>query len=127
MRAAAAHSDLSSRELLSLVTASAAAILRMPDRGDFHVGQRADCLIVRAGSDPYGTLLETDRNAVRAVVRGGAPAIADPDFADWFEQCGVATVPVCLDGRPKLLARHLARPDLATLEPGLEIDGAVRG
>ena len=39
---------------------------------------------------------------LRAVVRRGAPFIADPDFADWFDALRVAFVPVCLDGVPKL-------------------------
>jgi hypothetical protein len=49
------------------------------------------------------------------------PRIADPDFAGWFEAAGVETVPVMLDGRPKLLAKALADPALLALEPGLEL------
>jgi hypothetical protein len=47
------------------------------------------------------------------------PRIADPDFADWFDVAGVATVPVMLDGKPKLLAKALADPALVEMEPGL--------
>jgi hypothetical protein len=46
--------------------------------------------------------------------------MADPDFAEWFEVAGIATVPVMLDGRPKLLAQALADPALLAIEPGLE-------
>jgi hypothetical protein len=49
------------------------------------------------------------------------PRIADPDFAEWFAATGMETVPVTLDGRPKLLARPLADPALIALEPGLEL------
>lgn len=124
LRAAAAQSDLSSRELLRLVTACARDILRMAGCGGLDVGQQADCVILRAGVDPYDTLLETGRGDVRAVVRGGVPLIADPDFAGWFAWCGVATVPARLDGRQKLIARQLVRSGRAAPEPGLEIDRA---
>lgn len=54
------------------------------------------------------------------MVRDGVPRIADPDFAAWFAAAGVDTVPVTLDGKPKLLAAALAEPALLALEPGLE-------
>jgi cytosine/adenosine deaminase-related metal-dependent hydrolase len=124
LRVAAVHSELTPRELLRLVTADASTVLRLPECGSLELGQQGDCVILRAGPDAYGTLLDTSRGAIRAVVRGGVPVIADPDFADWFAHCGVATVPVRLDGRPKLLAERLVRPEAVALEPGLEV---VRG
>ena len=45
------------------------------------------------------------------IARDGVPLLADPDFADWFAHAGVATVPIRLDGRPKLMAASYARPD----------------
>ncbi|KLB15782.1 hypothetical protein SM40611_17260 [Xanthomonas hortorum pv. gardneri] len=54
------------------------------------------------------------------MIRDGAPRIADPDFANWFEAAGIQTVPVLLDGRPKLLDARLAEPAVLVLEPGLE-------
>jgi cytosine/adenosine deaminase-related metal-dependent hydrolase len=124
LRVAAVHSELTPRELLRLVTADASRVLRMPECGSLDLGQQADCVIVRETTDPYGTLLDTNRSAIRAVVRGGVPVIADPDFADWFVHCGVATVSVRLDGRPKLMAESLARSAAIALEPGLDV---VRG
>ena len=121
LRVAASHSSLSSRELLRLVTADASRILGLPECGGLSAGLQADCLIVRTGTDPYATLLDTARSAIRAVVRGGVPMIADPDFADWFSYCAVETVAVRLDGNAKLMARKLARPEITGLEPGLEI------
>ena len=55
-----------------------------------------------------------------SAVGDGVPRLADPDFAGWFDAAGVETVPVMLDGRPKLLAKGLADAELVALEPGLE-------
>jgi cytosine/adenosine deaminase-related metal-dependent hydrolase len=119
---AAAHSDLSPRALLSLVTGRNAEVLGLKHCGALELGQHADCVIVRSGGDPFEALLASGRGSLRAVVRGGAPLIADPDFAAWFEQCGIATVQALLDGRPKLIAKQLLRPDMIAIEPGLEIE-----
>jgi cytosine/adenosine deaminase-related metal-dependent hydrolase len=121
LRVASLHSDLSPRELLRLVTRDAARILRLPDRGALDADERADCAIVRAGGDPYRSFLDASRADIRAVVRGGAPVVADPDFAEWFAHCGVEVTRMRLDGRPKLMARPLARSSAIALEPGLEI------
>ena len=123
LRVAAEQSDLAPADLLALVTTAASRVLAWPEVGGLDPGQRADLLIVRdPGSDPYQALLDTRRSAIRAVVRGGAPVITDLDFAEWFAVCGVGTVQVVLDGRPKLLARALLGPDgAAALEPGLEL------
>jgi hypothetical protein len=93
----------------------------MPDVGGLNPGQCADLVIVRADhGDPYQALVGLRRADIRAVVRDGQPAVADPDLAGWFAASGVETVPATLDGRPKLLARSLARPDAIELEPGLD-------
>jgi cytosine/adenosine deaminase-related metal-dependent hydrolase len=111
---------LSHRELLRLITTGAASVLRLP-APRLEPESPGDCLILHATHDPYETLLAARRADIRAVVRGGAPMIADPDFADWFAHCGVATCAVELDGRPKLMAAFLARPDVIALEPGLSV------
>lgn len=121
LRVAAAHSDLCPRELLRLVTFDASWILRLPERGSLDFGQTGDCVIMRSGDDPYAALIDTSRSEIRAVVRGGAPIVADPDFAEWFAHCGISVVRARLDGKPKLLAERLARPEIVALEPGLEI------
>jgi cytosine/adenosine deaminase-related metal-dependent hydrolase len=120
LRVARLHSDLSPTELLRLVTCDAARILRLADRGTLAIGQRADCVIVRAEADPYQSFFDAGRAEIRAVVRGGAPIVADPDFAQWFAHCAVDVTPIRVDGRPKLMARPLARPSAMALEPGLE-------
>jgi cytosine/adenosine deaminase-related metal-dependent hydrolase len=111
---------LSAAQLLALVTTQAASILRLPARGALQPGAHADLLIVEdLGGDPVRSLVGIERSQLRAVVRDGVPQIADPDFAEWFAVTGVETVPVKLDGKPKLLAKHLADPALIALEPGL--------
>ncbi len=118
LRTAAAQSDLSHLEILRLVTSGAARVLRLPVP-NLEPESAGDCLILHATRDPYETLVAARRADVRAVVRGGVPMIADPDFAEWFAHCGVATCAVVLDGRPKLMAAFLARPDVIALEAGL--------
>ncbi|MDQ7759422.1 amidohydrolase family protein [Xanthomonas sontii] len=121
LRLAAAH-GLDATQALRLATTAAADILRVPDRGHLAPGAHADLLIVAdRGGAPAQSLVGLPRSALRAVVRDGRPRIADPDFAPWFAASGVDTVPVTLDGVPKLLATDLADPALLALEPGLEV------
>jgi len=121
LRIAAAHSDLTPVELLRLVTHNASRVLALPEVGGLDPGQHADLVIARAGAtDPYRALLNLRRSDIHAVVRDGVPAIADPDFAEWFAVCDVPTTHVTLDGRPKLIATALlGPPGAAALEPGL--------
>jgi cytosine/adenosine deaminase-related metal-dependent hydrolase len=121
MRGIAARGELGPRQLLGLVTADAARILRLPGRGSLAPGVRADLVIVEdRGGHAESSLTGIRRSDIRAVVRDGVPRIADPDFAEWFAATGVDAVPVTLDGKPKLLAAPLADPALLALEPGLE-------
>lgn len=116
----AGRTGLCASSLLALVTTHAARILRTAGRGELTHGAHADMVIVedRGGPAPR-SLLGASRAELRAVVRGGLPRIADPDFAGWFAAAGVDTVAVTLDGRPKLLDRTLADPAVLALEPGL--------
>jgi cytosine/adenosine deaminase-related metal-dependent hydrolase len=125
LRGVVATDTLGAREALALATTGAARILRLPRYGRLADGAHADMLIVADhGGDAARNVVGIDRSRIRAVVRDGVPRIADPDFAEWFDAAGVETVPVTLDGRPKLLARVLADPALLALEAGLEL--AVR-
>ena len=117
---AAVVGGLDAAALLSLVTVAAADVLRLPARGRLALGGPADLVIVEdRGGEPATSLVGLRRAELRAVVRGGLPCVADPDFADWFDAAGVDAVPVTLDGRPKLMAASLAEPALLALEPGL--------
>jgi cytosine/adenosine deaminase-related metal-dependent hydrolase len=113
---------LSPGQLLRLVTADAARILRLPAHGNLLPGAYADMVIVEdLGGDEARSLVGIERSQLRAVIRQGVPRIADPDFAEWFAMAGVEAVPVMLDGKPKLLDRALADPSLIALEPGLDL------
>ncbi len=122
---AATQSDLSSAELIYLATTAGSRALGLPRVGGLQPGQYADMLIVRAdGGDPYASLIGLRRRDIRAVVRGGLPALADLDFAELFQICGIKSVKVELDGRPKLAAATLLGPEGATaLEPGFTVLG----
>lgn len=127
MSGIAARGELSPDQLLGLVTSQAARILRLPSHGSLAPGVPADLVIVEdRGGDARCGLVGIERSQIRAVVRHGVPRIADPDFAGWFEVAGMETVPVTLDGKPKLLAKPLADAALVALEPGLELVAAHR-
>lgn len=114
--------ELGAWQLLELVTSRAAQILHMPLRGSLSLGAMADMVIVEdLGGVEARSLVGVHRSQLRAVVRNGLPCVADPDFAEWFAAAGVETVPVMLDGQPKLLAKSLAEPACLALEPGLEL------
>ena len=118
---------LQPQQLLGLVTTDAARILHLPERGHLAPGAHADLVIVEdRGGDPLRSLLGIARSQVRAVVRDGAPRIADPDFAHWFAALGIDALPVMLDGRPKLIDSALADDALFALEPGLSADAVAQ-
>lgn len=126
LRLALDRYGLTPTQLLGLVTRDAARILGLAGRGRLSPGAHADLLIVEdRGDDPVRSLLGITRSEIRAVVRDGRPLIADPDFAHWFVASGLDTVPVTLDGRPKLLDRRLADTALLSLEPGLALDATT--
>ncbi|AKK64427.1 amidohydrolase family protein [Xanthomonas oryzae] len=117
----ASASGLARDLLLGLATSEAARILRMTTRGRIAPDATADLLIVRdRGGEPASSIIGCERSDLRAVIRDGKPRIADPDFAPWFDAAGISTVPVLLDGRPKLLDATLADPAVLALEPGLQ-------
>ena len=123
MRAAASHSRLQARDLFRLVTRDAREIFRLPDRGRLEQGDRADLLILRDDGDPYRSLLAARRADIRAVVRNGLPVLADPDFAGWFADAGVATTDIVVDGCPRLMAADVADAAALALEPGITAKG----
>ncbi|HEX7581345.1 MAG TPA: hypothetical protein VF580_15210 [Thermoanaerobaculia bacterium] len=99
-------------QLAALVTSHAARIVKVPEAGGLAPGQLADVIVLRdRGIDPAAALVSSRRADLRAVVRGGVPAIADPDFAPWFEAAGERTVYILLDGDPKLCAERYLRKE----------------
>ena len=122
LRVAAAQEALSPAELFRLVTTDGGRILRCPEVGGLAPGQRADLLVVADdGGDPHRRLLALERGDIRAVVRGGLPAIADPDLAEWFGRLEIESRSATLDGRAKLLAKAIANAEAIRFEPGLEL------
>ena len=122
MRGILLRGELDPAQLLEIATTVAARILRMPGHGGLSPGDHADLIVVRDDGDAGPrTLAGLRRSEIRAVVRDGRPCIADPDLAEWFALAGIDAVPATLDGKPKLLARWLADPEVAMLEPGLEL------
>jgi cytosine/adenosine deaminase-related metal-dependent hydrolase len=118
LRIAAEVSGLDAPTLESLVTAVAAQLLRLPDRGVLQVGARADLVILPAGMP----LLQATRADVRLVMLDGRVRLADEDYA------AVASrwVRVRIDGRPKLLESATAAllRDAKLREAGLEFPSA---
>ena len=126
MRGVIERGELGARQLFDIATIAGARILRMPGHGRLAPGDRADLIVVADdGRGAQRTPAGLRRADLRAVVRDGAPCIADPDFAEWFALAGVDAVPATLDGKPKLLARWLADPAVVALEPGLELEADV--
>jgi cytosine/adenosine deaminase-related metal-dependent hydrolase len=104
--------------LESVVTRSAAALLRMPDRGSLAVGARADLLILPAGMP----LSRATRADIRLVVLGGRALYADPDYAHLMAPASHWAA-VRVDGVPKMLESGLAAAlsAAALSENGLDI------
>ncbi|HEV2471276.1 MAG TPA: amidohydrolase family protein [Chthonomonadales bacterium] len=127
LRVAERHSDLTAAELFRLATTGSARTIRMPRSGALAQAWLADLFLARdRGGCPYSQLLQLRRRDLRAVVRAGTPAIADPDLEVWFRACGIEPLAVILDGAPKLMDPRYAGPAGAlALEPGLELGHTV--
>jgi cytosine/adenosine deaminase-related metal-dependent hydrolase len=123
MRAAAAAAPVSAAEILRMVTAAPARLLRLHDAGHLSPGARADLLIVPpARSDAAAALLATRRADVALVTIGGRALVAAPRFAPLFAARGHESRPIVVDGTEKIvdarLAKTLARSPIK--EPGVE-------
>ncbi|MDR7271552.1 cytosine/adenosine deaminase-related metal-dependent hydrolase [Pelomonas saccharophila] len=97
----------SEERLETWVTADAARLLGLHDRGRLEPGLRADLIALPPGLP----LSRATRADLRLVVVAGRPLYADADLGE-----ALGLVPVRVDGRPKALAPHLLLP-----EPGLEL------
>ncbi len=116
MKVLAEVSDLTPREIVSLVTTGGARILRLKERTG-----AADFFVLAAQDrDPFDAILQSTRASLRLVVHGGHPVIGDPDFQPLFAAGEVEVHSITLDGVSKLIAARLLEgldPDLR--EPGL--------
>ena len=116
MKVLAEVSDLTPREIVSLVTTGGARILRLKERTG-----AADFFVLAAQDrDPFDAILQSTRASLRLVVHGGHPVVGDPDFQPLFAAGEVEVHSITLDGVSKLIAARLLEgldPDLR--EPGL--------
>jgi cytosine/adenosine deaminase-related metal-dependent hydrolase len=87
-----------------MVTADAARLLRLKDRGSLEVGARADLLVIPAGS----SLFEISRSDVRLVTLDGVARYGDAYYVSSVSpQSRWAALVV--DDREKMLDHELAR------------------
>lgn len=97
-------------ELVRFITRDAADILRLTNLGEIQVGAQADLLILPAPqTEPARDLLQFSRVDMQLVLIGGKPRYGDLAMVDVFSHTNVATEKIRLDGKPKLLARNIAR------------------
>ncbi|HEX5421761.1 MAG TPA: amidohydrolase family protein [Gammaproteobacteria bacterium] len=118
LRAAHEAAGLDAEALEALVTADAAALLCLPDRGVLRAGALADLVVLPAGMP----LFDAARADVRLVAVGGNPLYADADYAE-IVRPAAEWAAVSVDGRSKKLESSLAAAlsAAALSESGLEL------
>jgi cytosine/adenosine deaminase-related metal-dependent hydrolase len=124
LRAASMAADLSPEELLRMVTAAPARILRLEVAGSIEPGLPADLTIVPAlAHEPGAALLRASRRDLRLVVIGGRPVVGAPELSQVFAARRVRTRPVVIDGTERLMSAQLARAVTACpiTELGVEV------
>jgi len=123
MRVALETGQVDEAALLAMVTAHAAALLRLPQAGRLAPGLPADALVLAAPAGTLAGALAAGRAAVGLVLVGGRALYGAPEFAPAFAATGVQASPVCVDGRDMLLARWIVERTrrAAVREPGLEL------
>ncbi|HYE86992.1 MAG TPA: amidohydrolase family protein, partial [Vicinamibacterales bacterium] len=124
LKAAHATRQLSAEGLARIVTAGAAALLRLKSAGRVAVGAPADITIVRPlASCPFESLVAASRTDIRMTMINGKPAVGDPALAAVFAATRVTTAPARVDGAERLVAgwigTHASRMQLH--EPGFEV------
>jgi cytosine/adenosine deaminase-related metal-dependent hydrolase len=122
MRAALAAVPVTPPELLHMVTAAAARVLKLPDAGEMAVGQPADLLVIPGQhSTAAESLVQTRRADVLLVTIGGRPVVAEHRMYQLFGARGVDARPITVDGTEHVatasLARAIARCSIQ--EPGV--------
>jgi cytosine/adenosine deaminase-related metal-dependent hydrolase len=123
MRAASALMPISPRELMHMVTAAPARILRLRNAGAIAEGAPADMVVIPAGrEDPADALLATERRHVLLVTIGGRPVSGAPEFKALFARSRAAAGRIVVDGIERLVDGHLARAiaRCPIHEPGVE-------
>jgi 5-methylthioadenosine/S-adenosylhomocysteine deaminase len=116
----AAGGVFSDRDLVTMVTRNAAAILRWQAAlGSLEAGKRADLVVLDgAAADPYAGLIKAKETDVKLVLIGGVPRFGSPGL---MAKCGVAAgEQVRVGGRPRVLflAQPTADPDVGPITLG---------
>ncbi len=110
LRVARASRCASPDELLDMVTATAAQLLRLKHAGRLAVGSPADLIVVPpVASTAAEALLQTGRRTLRLVTVGGRPMVGDWAYGSAFRARGSSVRALMLDGVPKLVNAGLAR------------------
>jgi cytosine/adenosine deaminase-related metal-dependent hydrolase len=122
MRAALTAEPVTPPEVLQMVTAAAARVLKLSDAGEIAVGQSADLLVIPGRyATAAESLVHTRRADVALVTVGGQPMVAERRFCAVFRACGVEARPITIDGTDHVaaagLAREIARSPIQ--EPGV--------
>jgi cytosine/adenosine deaminase-related metal-dependent hydrolase len=124
LREARAAASVEPGDLLRMVTANAACLLRVPEAGRIAPGLPADLIVIPPlGEDPAHALLALDRSRIRLVTVGGRPLVGAPELSSVFAARRVATSRAKLDGQARILDGALVRRIRASslAEPGLEL------
>ena len=124
IREAGAAADVEPADLLRMVTANAANLLRAPEAGRLSPGHPADLMVIPPlAEDPAHALLALDRSQIRMVTVGGRPLVGAPDLSPVFAARRVAMARAMLDGEARVLDGTLAQRIRASslAEPGLEL------
>ena len=109
LRVARSVGRVAAHELLSMITSSAARLLRLPGTTGLAVGAPADLMVIPARRfDPAEALLDTVRSDVAFVAVGGVPVTGAPAFSGAFTARGVTTRRVRVDGVERLADARLA-------------------
>lgn len=122
LRVAREDGKLTGRELVRMMTSSAAAILRLPHAGRIAPGLPADVTIFPpVCRDLFDSVLAATRSDLRLTMIAGRPLVGDLEMAPVFAAAYTRTRAVRVDSRDKLIARAIAdrvrRSSIS--EPGL--------
>jgi cytosine/adenosine deaminase-related metal-dependent hydrolase len=115
--------NVTPQEILGMVTANAARLLRISRAGKLSIGFPADLVIIPPLSDdPFEALLACVRKHVLLVMVNGQPRYGAVGMSEVFGACGVKAVPIRVDGEDKLLGYPFARQlqKCSIKEPGVD-------
>lgn len=121
LRVAVDVAPLTSAERLSLVTTSAAAVLRCPSAGLLAPGLPADLIVIPArDTSPGNALSACRRHDLQLVVTDGRPRLGLPEWEPLFRARGVSSAPMRLDGQARVADHGLRR---ASARFGIDEEG----